>query len=59
MGSVPKVEDIANYLNCTSEEVMEAIEASQLFSIRGLDLLKENKDRDSEMSFIEILGKRR
>ena len=57
MGSVPKVEDIANYLNCTSEEVMEAIEASQLFSIRSLDLLKENKDRDSEMSFIEILGK--
>ena len=34
---------------------MEAMEASQLFSIRSLDLLKENKDKDSEMSFIEIL----
>lgn len=57
LGTVPKIEDLANYLNCSIEEVMEAMEASQLFSIRSLDLLKENKDKDSEMSFIEILGK--
>lgn len=57
LGTVPRVEDLANYLNCSTEEVMEAMEASQLFSIRSLDLLKENKDKDSEMSFIEILGK--
>lgn len=57
MGCVPKIEDLAKYLMCSPEEIMEAMEASQLFSIRSLDLLKENKDKDSEMSFIEILGK--
>lgn len=57
MGCVPKIDDIAKYLSCTPEEIMEAMEASQLFSIRSLDMLKENKDNDSEMSFIEVLGK--
>ena len=57
LGSVPKVIDIANYLNVSEEEVMEAMEASQLFSIRSLDLIKENSDNDSSISFIEILGK--
>ncbi len=57
IGAVPKVIDIANYLNVTEEEVMEAMEASQLFSIRSLDLMKENSDNDSSVSFVEILGK--
>ncbi len=57
IGAVPKVIDIANYLNVTEEEVMEAMEASQLFSIRSLDLMKENSDNDSSVSFDEILGK--
>ena len=35
---------------------MEAMEASQLFSIRCLDLIKENSENDSEMSFSDILG---
>ena len=35
---------------------MEAMEASQLFSIRSLDLIKENSENDSEMSFSDILG---
>lgn len=56
LGAVPKVRDIANYLNTTEEEIMEAMEASQLFSVRSLDLIKENNDNDSEMSFADILG---
>lgn len=55
--AVPRVIDIANYLNVSEEEVMEAMEASQLFSIRSLDLMKENSDNDSSVSFAEILGK--
>ena len=35
---------------------MEAMEASQMFSIRSLDLIKENTENDSEMSFSDILG---
>ncbi len=57
MGAVPKVSDIAKYLQSTDEEVMEAMEASQLFTIRSLDLIKENQDNDSSISFTEILGK--
>lgn len=57
LGHVPKVKDIAKYLKSTDEEVMEAMEASQLFSIRSLDLIKENNDNDSSMSFSDILGK--
>lgn len=57
LGCVPRVEDIARYLETSPEEIMEAMEASQLFAIRSLDSLRENKDKDSEMSFIEVLGK--
>lgn len=57
MGNVPKIKDIAQYLNASEEEVMEAMEASQLFSIRSLDLIKENNDNDSSISFVEVLGK--
>ncbi|MDO4710727.1 MAG: SigB/SigF/SigG family RNA polymerase sigma factor [Peptostreptococcaceae bacterium] len=57
MGNVPKVKDIAKYLEATEEEVMEAMEASQLFSIRSLDLMKENNDNDSSISFVDVLGK--
>ncbi len=56
MGAVPKIIDIANYLNTSEEEIMEAMEASQMFSIRSLDLIKENTENDSEMSFSDILG---
>lgn len=57
LGHVPKISEIADYLNTSDEEIMEAMEASQLFSIRSLDLIKENNDNDSEMSFSDILGK--
>lgn len=57
LGQVPRVSDISNYLNVSDEEIMEAMEASQLFSIRSLDLIKENNDNDSSMSFSDILGK--
>lgn len=56
MGAVPKIKDIANYLKVSEEEVMEAMEASQLFSVRSLDLIKENSENDSEISFSDILG---
>lgn len=56
LGAVPKIKDIAKYLNASEEDVMEAMEASQLFSVRSLDLIKENNDNDSEMSFADILG---
>ncbi len=55
-GAVPRVCDIATYLNTSEEEILEAMEASQLFSIRSLDLIKENNENDSEMSFADILG---
>lgn len=56
MGAVPKISEIARYLEVSEEEIMEAMEASQLFSIRSLDLIKENNENDSEMSFSDILG---
>lgn len=57
MGQVPRVCDISKYLNVTDEEVIEAMEASQLFSIRSLDLIKENSESDTAVSFVDFLGR--
>lgn len=52
----PNIEDIANYLNITPEEVLEAMEGGYAYSPRSLDVTYQVNSDDKEMSLIDILG---
>lgn len=51
----PTVEDIANYLNATPEEIIESMEASKVYSPQSLDIVYDGGD-DKEMSFADLIG---
>ncbi len=55
-GSVPEVKDIAKYLGCTDEEVIEVMEASQVYRLKSLDITYENGGEDKEVSLLDVLG---
>ncbi len=52
----PTVEDIANYLEYTEEEILEAMEASKVYSPQSLDLTYDSNGEDSEMSLSDLVG---
>lgn len=54
---VPKVEDIAKYLNVTEEEVIEAMEASQVYTPKSLDITYDNNGDDKDIQLSDIIGK--
>lgn len=51
----PTIEEIANYLNASQEEIIESMEASKVYSPQSLDLVYESND-DKEMSFADLIG---
>lgn len=53
---VPKIEDIANYLSCTEEQVIEAIEASQVYTPKSLDVTYDGNSDDKDIQLMDILG---
>ncbi len=53
---VPKIEDIAKYLNCTEEEVLEAIEASHVYKPKSLDLSYDNEGDDKDILLLDLVG---
>ena len=53
---VPTVDDIANYLNHTHEEVIEAMEGSFAYQPTSLDVKVSNSNDDSDLSLFEVLG---
>ena len=53
---VPTVDDIANYLNLTHEEVIEAMEGSFAYQPTSLDVKVSNSNDDSDLSLFEVLG---
>lgn len=53
---VPTVKDIADYLNCTEEEVIEAMEASQVYISRSLDLTYDNDGENKDIQLLDIIG---
>lgn len=53
---VPKVEDIATYLKCSQEEVLEAIEASQVYKPKSLDLSYDNDGDDKDILLLDLVG---
>lgn len=52
----PTIEDIANHLDLTVEEVIEAMEGSYAYSPKSLDMTYNLHSDDKELSLIDMLG---
>ncbi|MBM7615601.1 SigB/SigF/SigG family RNA polymerase sigma factor [Alkaliphilus hydrothermalis] len=52
----PMIRDIAEYLDCTEEEVMEAMEASQVYTPKSLDLTYDNDGEDKDVQLMDLIG---
>lgn len=53
---VPKLADIAEYLSCTEEQVVEAIEASQVYAPKSLDIYYDSNGDDKDIQLMDIVG---
>lgn len=52
----PTIKDIAEYLNHTEEEVIEAMEASQVYTSRSLDLTYDSDGENKDIQLLDIIG---
>lgn len=52
----PNIDEIADYLEVSSEEVIEAMDASQVYSPQSIDKNLDNSSEDREVSFKDLLG---
>lgn len=52
----PTIEDIADYLNSTEEEVLEAMEASKVYSPQSLDVTYDSNNDDKEVNLSDLIG---
>jgi len=55
---VPTSAEIADYLRCTEEEVLEAMEASKAYNPKSLDLKYETGSEDNNISLMDIVGEK-
>ena len=53
---IPSIEDIAEYLNSTEEEVLEAMEASKVYTPQSLDVTYDSQNDDKEVNLSELIG---
>lgn len=53
---VPKIEDIAEYLACTEEQVIEAMEASHVYTPKSLDISYDSNGDDKDIQLLDIIG---
>lgn len=51
-----KVKDLAEYLNVSESEIMEAMEASLVYNPKSLDVGYVNSDSEQEISLASIIG---
>ena len=51
----PTIDEIAEYLDSTPEEVMEAMEASKVYTPQSLDVTYESGD-ESEVNLSDLIG---
>lgn len=52
----PSIDEIADLLEVSSEEVIEAIDASQVYSPQSIDKNLDSSSEDREVSFADLLG---
>jgi len=53
---IPKIKDIAEYLSISEEQVLEAMEASHVYTPKSLDVSYENGGDDKDVQLIDIVG---
>lgn len=56
MQCVPRIEDIAEYLTCSVEQVIEAMEASQVYTPKSLDISYDSTGDDKDIQLMDIIG---
>lgn len=52
----PTVADIAEYLKTTEEEVLEAMEASKVYTPQSLDITYDSNNDDKDINLADIIG---
>jgi len=52
----PSIDEIAELLDVSSEEVIEAMDASQVYAPQSIDKNLDNSSEDREVSFADLLG---
>lgn len=52
----PTVEDIANYLKCSEEEILEVMEASKVYTPQSLDVTYDSNNEDKDVNLAELIG---
>lgn len=52
----PTVEDIALYLDCSEEEVLEAMEASKVYTPQSLDITFDSNNDDKDINLADLIG---
>lgn len=52
----PTVEDIAKHLECTEEEVLEAMEASKVYTPQSLDITYDSNSEDKDVNLSDLIG---
>lgn len=52
----PGISDIAKYLNCSEEEVLEAMEASNVYNVNSLDSTLDADSDDKDISLSALVG---
>lgn len=52
----PTIEDIAEYLDSSVEEVLEAMEASKVYTPQSLDVTYDSHNDDKEVNLAELIG---
>ncbi len=52
----PRIEDIAAYLECTEEQVLEAMEASHVYTPKSLDLSYDSNGEDKDLQLMDLVG---
>ncbi len=52
----PTIGDIADYLNITDEEVIEALEGSRVYSPQSLDVSFDSQNEDREVNLQDLVG---
>ena len=57
MQKTPSVRDIAEYLDSSEEEILEAMEASKTFTPKSLDMKYENGNEEKDISLLDVVGK--
>ncbi|MBU5257170.1 SigB/SigF/SigG family RNA polymerase sigma factor [Tissierella praeacuta] len=52
----PTIEDIANYLNYSEEEILEAMEASKVYTPQSLDVTYDSNNEDKDVNLADLIG---